>query len=124
MIIAAIGGLTCMATVVYVPEIPITMMYVLMFILGFSCAGNVVAYAYGNDISPQGANGISLGFVNTFLIGGSAMAQPLIGWLLETGANGAKTFSVNDFRYSMSVLVAAKAVALVAAAIVTKRESK
>lgn len=124
MIIAASGGLSCMAAVVYLPAIPITLMYGLMFVLGFSCAGNVVAYAYGNDISPQGASGISLGFVNTFLIGGSAMAQPLIGWLLEIGAHGAKEFTLKDFRFSLTVLVAAKAVALVAAIIVSRKELK
>lgn len=123
MIIAASGGLSCMAAVVYIPEIPIYFMYALMFVLGFSCAGNVVAYAYGNDISPKGADGISLGFVNTFLIGGSAMAQPLIGWMLETSAHGAKTFTIADFRYSLSILIAAKAIALTAAIIVSKKES-
>ncbi len=124
MIIASTGGLACMSAVVYIPEIPMPVMYPLMFILGFSCAGNVVAYAYGNDISPEGADGISLGFVNTFLIGGSALAQPVIGWLLEKSSHEAISFTIPEFRYSFTVLVAAKAIALIAAVIVTKKESK
>ncbi len=122
MIIAAAGGLLCMAAVVYIPNIPYSMMFVLMFMLGFSCAGNIVAYAYGNDLSPKGADGISLGFVNTFLIGGSAVAQPLIGWLLEHSAHGIKDVSVIEFRFSLTVLVAAKAFALLSALIIHKEK--
>ncbi|TIH13182.1 MFS transporter [Marinifilum sp. JC120] len=122
MIIASAGGLLCMATVVYVPNIPYAAMFGLMLLLGFCCAGNVVAYAFGNDISPKGADGISLGFVNTFLIGGSALAQPLIGWLLEHGSNGIKDLSIIEFRFSLTVLVAAKGFALVSALIIHKKK--
>lgn len=120
MIIAATGGLLCMAAVVYVPKIPYSAMFGLMLLLGFCCAGNVVAYAFGNDISPKGADGISLGFVNTFLIGGSALAQPLIGWLLQHGGSSIKDLSIIEFRYSLSVLVIAKAFALAAALVIHK----
>ncbi|WP_031481896.1 MFS transporter [Maridesulfovibrio frigidus] len=123
MIIAASGGLICVSAVVYLPGIPMQLMYGLMFLLGFFCSGNVVAYAYGNDISPKGANGISLGFVNTFLIGGSALAQPIIGWMLVASSHGAKEFTLPDFRYSLSILVAAKAVALIAALTIGRTKS-
>ena len=111
-----------MTTIVYVPNIPYAAMFGLMLLLGFCCAGNVVAYAFGNDISPKGADGISLGFVNTFLIGGSALAQPLIGWLLEHGSNGIKDLSIIEFRFSLTVLVAAKGFALVSALIIHKQK--
>lgn len=120
MIIAASGGLLCMASVVYIPHIPYSLMFGLMFLLGFCCAGNVVAYAFGNDISPKGADGISLGFVNTFLIGGSALAQPLIGWLLQHSSTSIKNLSIIEFRYSLSVLVIAKVFALASALSVHK----
>ena len=120
MIIASAGGLICMASVVYVPHIPYTLMFGLMLFLGFCCSGNVVAYAFGNDISPKGADGISLGFVNTFLIGGSALAQPLIGWLLEHGSSSIKDLSIIEFRYSLTVLVIAKAFALCSALVIHK----
>ncbi|WP_421903105.1 MFS transporter [Maridesulfovibrio sp.] len=120
MIIASAGGLICMASVVYVPHIPYTLMFGLMLLLGFCCSGNVVAYAFGNDISPKGADGISLGFVNTFLIGGSAIAQPLIGWLLEHGSSSIKDLSIIEFRYSLTVLVIAKTFALCSALVIHK----
>ncbi len=123
MIIAAAGGLISVCAVVYLTGIPIKIMYGLMLMLGFFCSGNVVAYAYGNDISPKGANGISLGFVNTFLIGGSALAQPIIGWMLVASSNG-NEFTLADFRYSLSILIAAKAIALTAALIIGLTKSK
>ncbi len=120
MIMASAGGLICMAAVVYVPQVPYEFMFVLMLLLGFCCAGNVVAYAFGNDISPKGADGISLGFVNTFLIGGSALAQPIIGWLLQLHSQGTAGMGLMEFRLSLSVLVLAKALALSSALIIHK----
>jgi len=120
MIMASTGGLICMAAVVYVPQIPYSLMFGLMLLLGFCCAGNVVAYAFGNNISPKGADGISLGFVNTFLIGGSALAQPIIGWLLQHHSHGTAGLGILEFRFSLSVLVLAKALALASALIIHK----
>ncbi len=50
--------------------------------MGFFGCGNVVAYAVGDDNSPQGGEGIGLGFINTCLIGGGAGFGPMIGVLL------------------------------------------
>ena len=94
MIIAALGALISMLIILYV-SLPIVLLYALFLLLGFFCSGNVVAYAYGMDVRPPGSAGVSLGFVNTCLIGGSAISQPVIGWLLEkTGQNFVESFNL------------------------------
>ncbi|MDP7008107.1 MAG: hypothetical protein QGI78_00890 [Phycisphaerales bacterium] len=69
-----------------------------LFGMGFFACGNVVAYALGNDLSPKGGEGITLGFVNTLLIGGGAGFGPVIGLLLDSqhGATNSITPYTSD----------------------------
>ncbi len=71
------------AAMLYIPSLALWQMKILLILLGFFASGNVLAYAYGHDIRPPNSAGISLGFVNTWLIGGSAASQPAIGWVLD-----------------------------------------
>ena len=61
-----------------------TLAGICLFAMGFFACGNVVAYALANDRSPEGGEGISLGFINTCLIGGGAGFGPIIGLLLDS----------------------------------------
>ncbi len=73
-----------------------------LFSMGFFASGNVVAYALGNDLSPKGGEGVSLGFVNTLLIGGGAGFGPIIGLLLDlrSGFGSLPGSSVSEYSLS------------------------
>jgi len=117
MTIGAGGGLISMTVLLYMPELPLWAAYLLIFLLGFCCCGNVLAYANNAKIGSKQAEGTSLGFTNTWLIGGSALFQPLIGKLLQDGqATTARTtalnFSAADFQYALSAIVISLMMAL------------
>jgi len=117
MAMGASGGLISMAVLLYMPGLPLWAAYLLIFLLGFFCCGNVLAYANNAQIGPKQSEGTSLGFTNTWLIGGSALFQPLIGKLLQDGqATTAQTmalnFSVTDFQYALSSIVISLMIAL------------
>lgn len=114
MIVCALGALIIMTILLYTPSLPLLAAYILMFFLGFFSSGNVVAYAYGHDIRPPGSAGISLGFINTCLIAGSALSQLFIGWLLGK-VSSSNVYSLNDYRYALTSVIAALVIALVAA---------
>ena len=112
MIICALGALLCMVLILYFSVINLIVVKILFFLLGFFASGNVLAYAYGHDIRPAGSAGISLGFVNMWLIGGSALSQPLVGWLIDEF----KSYGIGaqmSYVYGLSVVTFFMALALV-----------
>lgn len=103
MIWAAALGLIVMPLMIYI-VVPQWLMFILFFLLGISASGNLVAYAYAHDLRPQGSAGIAEGFVNTWLIGGSAIFQPIIGLILDyTGKP--HVYALSDYRHALSVIV-------------------
>jgi sugar phosphate permease len=113
MLIGASGGLLCMCLLLYIPLLPQIIACVLLFLIGFFCCGNVVAYANNTKVGAKNAEGTSLGFTNTWLIGGSALFQPLIGWLLLHHANQSNTFTDSDFQFALSSIVVSLTLALI-----------
>ena len=112
MTMGAGSGLISMSILLYTPTLPLWAAYGLLFLLGFFCCGNVLAYANNAKLGSQDAEGTSLGFTNTWLIGGSALFQPLIGWLLEKSA-GTHALSSEDFQKALSVIVLSLLIALI-----------
>jgi len=112
MAMGAGGGLISLSILLYTPELPLWSAYGLLFSLGFFCCGNVLAYANNAKIGSQEAEGTSLGFTNTWLIGGSALFQPLIGWLLENGTS-TQELTVEDFQKALSVIVLSLLIAFI-----------
>jgi len=126
MIIGASGGLVSLAILLYVPGLPLWTSYLLIFLLGFFCCSNVLAYANNAKIGSSDAEGSSLGFTNTWLIGGSALFQPLIGWLLQdrqaaSSQKAALHFSTTDFTHALSAIVVSLVVALVMSLLIKER---
>ena len=128
MILGASGGLISMAILLYMPQLPLWMAYGLVFLLGFFCCGNVLAYANNARIGPQQSEGTSLGFTNTWLIGGSALFQPLIGKLLQTHETTSipstnMHFSIVDFQFALSAIVTSLTIALLMSLLIKENYS-
>ncbi len=128
MIMGSGGGLMMMVILLYVPDPPVWTAYSLIFFLGFFCCGNVLAYANNARIGPRRAEATSLGFTNTWLIGGSALFQPLIGKLLLDGRYQAGPpqdlfFSTTDFQYALSTIVISLMIALLMSVLIKENYS-
>lgn len=118
MIIAAGGGLVCMSMLLYLPGLQIASASALVFLLGFCCCGNILAYASNAKLVPAQAEGTALGFTNTWLIGGSAVFQPLIGILLQHQVSTPNQpsmhhFTTKDFQYALTAIVLSLIVAFI-----------
>lgn len=118
MTVGAAGGLAAISLQLYVPDVSLVASYILFFLLGFFCSGNVVAYALAHDLCPPKLVGVAVGFVSTFLYGVGALFDPLIGWLLSKhavhgAAHDATSYTRDDFSFALSSLVACLAVTLI-----------
>lgn len=123
MILCAVGALITMIILLYTSNLSLRTAYVMMFLLGFFSSGNVIAYAYGHDIRPPGSAGISLGFINTCLIVGSALSQFFIGWLLER-ISASSAYTLVDYRYALTSVVVALIIAFFAACFLKETGAK
>ena len=120
MLTAAVGGLACMCTLLYLPGLSFTSLRLLLAALGFCCSANIVSYAVSHDISSPRQAGLALGFLNTCFYAGSAISQPLVGKLLDLrsatrGATGIASLTAGDFRFALSSVVVALLLSLIAA---------
>ncbi len=121
MLMASVSALAVMVVLLYGPKVPLAAIYVLLFLQGFSCNGLILGYSVAHDIRPDGSAGAAEGFVNTLCAGGTAIFLPIMGGLSafaaggKHGTGGVNALSVADYRFALSFLIAALAVAVLMA---------
>jgi hypothetical protein len=80
----------------------------------------VLAFASGREHNDPRHSGAAYGFINTAVIGGGALTQPLIGLLLDRGWSGAteagaRIYDLATYRSALAVLPALTALGFFAA---------
>lgn len=79
----ALIGLVAMLVILYVPAIPLKMMYVLLAAIGIAAAGQNLAFALINDHNPMSYRGAAFGLNSLIVIIGSVLFEPLINLLIN-----------------------------------------
>ena len=77
-----VSGAT-IASILYLPELDLTLVAVLLFVSGVGGAVMILTFAAGRDHNPEYARGAALGIINTCVVASGALLQPLIGALLD-----------------------------------------
>jgi MFS family permease len=120
---AANGAL--IAALVYMPGPPLGAA-ILLFAAGFAGSVMTLGFAAARDTNLPADSGAALGFVNTAVIGGGAIFQPLLGFLLDffwDGAmsGGARLYSLEAYRLAFLVLPGSCILAALAALALRER---
>jgi MFS family permease len=105
-----------MLAVVYAPGLTVATMGALFFAVGLSGATMIMTFAGAREHNAAATSGAALGFVNTGTVASGALAQPLIGWLLDRGwagelADGARIYPVLAYEHALLLLPAWSALA-------------
>lgn len=124
MVVSALGSIIIYAVIFYITNIPMSLMYVLMFLGGMFFTGQVLSFVMACEGMPISSSGVALGFINMIVMLNGVVMPPLIGWLLEYSweqsgsviANGLPVYSVNDFRIALLPI----SIGLILALIITK----
>lgn len=87
MAFAAISTLIVMSAILYAP-VTIPQMKVLMFLLGAFSSGFILAFSVVREINMPILTGTAIGFINTLNNASGALAQPVVGKLLDQQWNG------------------------------------
>ena len=122
MILGAIGGsLTIIPTLMFT-GLPLAAFKSGLFLLGFFTGASIVPYAVARELYPR-ISGLSIGFLNTFYYVGSAMSQPLLGYMLGYHAQGGNTgklgaLTVGDYHFAFMPLIILMIVGLITSFII------
>jgi MFS family permease len=80
-----------------------------LFCFAIGAAGYLMCFALAREHAPVGGAATALALVNCLIMGGGALLQPLIGWLLDLQwdgrmVDGARTYSAAAFRNACLLL--------------------
>ncbi len=106
-------------SIIYIPDIPLPVMFVLMLLFGFFCSSYALSFALANTYVSHKNKGIAMGFTNMLCIAfGAPIFQPLIGFLLKLSTelepiNRLKIYTKNDYIVALTVLPISLLLALI-----------
>ncbi|MGV8948271.1 MAG: MFS transporter [Candidatus Paracaedibacter sp.] len=107
---------TIFLTIVFGPEIPLPLMFALLFVGGVCNGGQVLVFACVKEISPRRISGTALGFTNAIVMMSGVIFQPLLGKLLDwcwdgtLGEDGVRIYSEAAYQTAMIAIPAGLAV--------------
>jgi hypothetical protein len=111
------------------PGLPAAASAALLLASGAAGATMVLAVATGREQNDTRHSGAVYGFINTAVIAGGALTQPLIGLLLDRGwtgkmAAGARIYDLATYQSALAVLPALTAAGLLAALALRERRGR
>lgn len=116
MIVSAVCGLVIMLLLVYYPHLHTKLVYVLLFLFGFTNAGVAIAYAVSTELHDRSVVGTAIAFTNMASIFVGATLQPIVGRLVDyvAGARGyhVESLLLSDFQFGLRVLPLCSLIAL------------
>lgn len=95
----------CICILIYIQHLPMIVLMILWFLLGISSSCLLPSLSIIKNLHSQDNVGTALGFGNTLSMLGGAFLQPFIGIILSyLESKNTKTYSVENFMYSLSVI--------------------
>jgi MFS family permease len=100
----------CLASVVYIPGLPMPVLVATCFLVGFFGSSQIICFALVRENHSPNLSGTAIGFLNGMVTGAGALFQPLVGLLLDlvwsgqTSA-GARVYLADDYRIALALLL-------------------
>ena len=119
MLIGSLGAVICIASVLYIPHMPLLILSFAVFCFGLFSSCFLPSFSIMKEIHSQAYSGAALGFMNTANMIGGLIGIPLVGFVLNylwdgtilntvkhyTGANYVTALSLLPLMMSVSILL-------------------
>jgi MFS family permease len=111
MCIAIFSCFVIFGAIMFIPNIPLGIMFALFFLMGFTC-GAMLAFPLATALFDKTMAATISGFINMVCMLSGVISMPLIGYLIDLSwdgvvQNGMRIYRIEDFRFGfMSVLTA------------------
>ncbi len=118
MVVGAILSLAVIATLMYVPDLSLTSLIVLFFLIGLVTSSQVLTYPTIAELNPIYLTSTAVSIDSVCIMVSGFVFPPFFGWLMEQRGghdvvNGVAVYSAQDFNYAMLVFPISFVVALV-----------
>tara|TARA_B100000686_G_scaffold355195_1_gene470889 strand:+ start:1907 stop:3193 length:1287 start_codon:yes stop_codon:yes gene_type:complete len=109
-LIGSLSALICWSVIFLIPELPLPILLFLLFFAGFSSGGMILGFALAKESVPIHLSGTVTGLVNTGVMCGPMLLQPLAGAVLDQVWDGRmvsdiRTYDFVAYRAGFSVLL-------------------
>lgn len=107
---SAITTMLVFSYVIYVPDISLNLTYVLLFIAGFVCGGQILYFAAAKEITPFQYSGTTIGFTNALVMSSGIIFQPLLGIILDEvwdgniNSEGMPIYTLHDYQQALTTV--------------------
>lgn len=115
---SAFGVLISLCIVLYV-HVPVPMLFVLLFIIGFFVGGKILCFPAACEMNPPTVSGTTVGFINMFCMLSGVLFQPLLGALIKLHAkdilvDGVPHYTSSDYVFGLTVIPVCLVIAIIA----------
>lgn len=106
MAVGAMLAIICNIAIIYLMDIPLGVMYVLLFLSGVFFAAQPLIFSSVCQLTPHASNGTAVSFTNMIVMIVGMVLQPLIGWFLDwiwdgVMNNGIPLYTIADYRFAL-----------------------
>ena len=129
MLLGSLGVLILATLLIYVPGLPLGLVFSILFFIGVFSGGQVVCFATAYEANPRNAKGSSLAITNMLVMITGAILQPAVGWLLDLRYQpkkivGTLHFTASDFHFALMVVPITLTLALFFALLIRETHGK
>jgi len=109
MLLGAFFSLVTILILMYVPDLSLSQIIFLFFLIGFITSSQVLSYPLIAELNPGILTSSAISVVSVTIMLSGVVLQPLFGWLMQlnwhhTIVDGAPVYSANDFLIAMLVM--------------------
>lgn len=109
MALSAFLSLAATAILIWAPSLSLTLSFVLMFFMGIFVTGQTLIFIAACEKLPPHMSGMAIGVVNTVVMLGGVVFQPLVGSILDLLWKGEslgclRLYSASDYRWALSII--------------------
>ena len=129
MLIGAILSLATILILMLVPNLSVTSLVILFFLVGFVTSSQVLTYPTIAELNPSTLTSTAVSVESVLIMTSGAIFQPFFGWIMSlswdhTMMNNAPVYSAHDFMNAMLIMPIACAVGFVIAFFITETYCK
>lgn len=101
--------LTCLLPILYWTSMPVVMLYMLLFFMGFFSSGELLNFTLATELHSHHVKGAAIAFTNCVVSFGSGFIQPIVGVFLDFFWNGDKidgapVYSAQEYQKAFVIL--------------------
>ncbi|MCK4934850.1 MAG: MFS transporter [Simkaniaceae bacterium] len=89
--------------VIYITTLSAPLLFFLLFLVGLFSSAQLLNFSIAIELHPRIAKGTAIALTNCIIAIGSAILQPLVGYLLDLRSSGVPSYSIADFQFAFTI---------------------